>query len=160
VTPEPYVVRKFGLQQILPLVVFGGWIAIIGVLGFDIPPLIVAIAGAYIVVAVVLQIERLRVDERGIRMRPAGRIPWSDVEQVTYRNPHVLSIRLKPGAPLPRGVRGMVDGELTLPARDYELDPARLDRALRSYSEAGGSLSGMPGSGASSSGSSAGGPSG
>jgi hypothetical protein len=160
VTPAPYVVRKVGLQQILPIAVFAGWFALISLAGFDFPPAIVAIAGAYILVATVLTVERLRIDERGIRMRPAGRIPWSDVERVTYRNPHVLSIRLKPGAPLPRGGRRMVDGELTLPARDYELDPARLDRAVRSYSEAGGSFSGMPGSGASSSGMSAGGPSG
>jgi hypothetical protein len=160
VSPEPYVVRKIGLQQLLPIAVFAGWLVLISLAGFEFAPAILAIAGAYILLATVLTVERLRVDEKGIRMRPAGRIPWSDVERVTYRNPHVLSIRLKPGAPLPRGVRGMVDGELTIPARDYELDPARLDRAVRSYSEAGGSLSGMPGSGASSSGMSAGGPSG
>jgi hypothetical protein len=54
----------------------------------------------------------------------------------------------------------MVDGELALPARGFELDPARIDGAVRAYSDAGGSFSGMPGSGASSSGVSAGGPSG
>jgi len=160
VSAEPYVVRKFGLQQILPLVVFAALVTGVTLAGVDLQTGFVAVAGAYIVFATILQIERLRVDDRGIRMRPAGRIPWSDVEQVIYRNPHVLTIRLKDGATLPRGVRGLVDQEITLPARDYELDPARLDRAVRGYSEAGGSLSGMPGSGASSSGRSAGGPSG
>jgi hypothetical protein len=54
----------------------------------------------------------------------------------------------------------MIDGELTLAARGFQLDPARVDQAARAYSEAGGSFSGTPGSGASSSGMSAGGPSG
>ena len=54
----------------------------------------------------------------------------------------------------------MIDGELSLSTRGAEIDSARLDRALRAYSDAGGSFSGTPGSGASSSGMSAGGPSG
>ncbi|MET0751654.1 MAG: hypothetical protein ABWZ43_11380, partial [Solirubrobacterales bacterium] len=50
--------------------------------------------------------------------------------------------------------------EVTLPARGIELDQARLDQAVRAYADAGGSFSGTPGRGASSSGNSAGGPSG
>ena len=107
-----------------------------------------------------LNLERLRVDEKGLRVRPAGRIPWNQIERVTYRGPGAVAVKLKPGSPLPRGVRGMVDGEVTLAARGVELDQARLDQAVRAYADAGGSFSGRPGSGASSSGRSAGGPSG
>jgi hypothetical protein len=113
----------------------------------------------YVLVVSVLNLERLRIDEKGIKLRPA-RVPWSQIERVSYKSPHELVLKLKPGSPLPRGVRGMVDGEVTLPARGFELDQARLDQAVRAYAEAGGSFSGSPGSGASSSGISAGGPSG
>jgi hypothetical protein len=159
VSQEPYVVRKLGLGQLVPIVVFAGWLAFIEILGFDFPAWALVAAGAWILTASVLATERLRIDEKGIRARPAARIPWADVEGVSTRG-NALAVKLKPGASLPRGIRGMVDGELTLPARGFELDPARVDRAVRSYSDAGGSLSGMPGSGASSSGISAGGPSG
>ena len=93
-------------------------------------------------------------------MRPAGRIGWEHIEHVNARDTRTLAVRLKPGAPLPRGIRGMIDGEVTLPARGFELDTARVSQAVRAYSDAGGSFSGRPGNGASSSGMSAGGPSG
>jgi hypothetical protein len=160
VSPEPYVVRKLTAAQVTPLLVFVGWFALLQVIGFGIPPLFIAAAAAYVLAYTAVNLERLRVDERGIRVRPAGRIPWEDIQSVTARGPHEIGVRLKPNAPLPRGVRGMIDGEVTLPVRGFELDQARLDQAVRAYSEAGGSFSGMPGSGASSSGMSAGGPSG
>jgi hypothetical protein len=146
--------------QVTPLLVFVAWFALLQVIGFGIPPLFVAAAAIYVVVYTVVNAERLRVDEQGVRVRPAARIPWEHIQSVTARGPHELGVRLKPGSPLPRGIRGMIDGEVTLPARGFELDQARLDQAVRAYSEAGGSFSGMPGSGASSSGMSAGGPSG
>jgi hypothetical protein len=93
-------------------------------------------------------------------VRPAARIPWEQIDAVSSQGPDTLGVRLKPGAPLPRGIGGMIDGELSLSTRGAEIDGTRLDRALRDYSDAGGSFSGTPGSGASSSGRSAGGPSG
>jgi hypothetical protein len=139
--------------------VFAGWVAILMLTGFDVPTVFLVIVTVYVVVVSAVNLERLRIDEKGIKLRPA-RVPWSQIERVSYNGPHELGLRLKPGSPLPRGVRGMVDGEVTLPARGFELDQARLDEAVRAYSEAGGSFSGRPGSGASSSGISAGGPSG
>jgi Bacterial PH domain len=159
VSPEPYVVRRIGLPQLIPIAVFAGWLALIGVLGFDFPAWVIVAAGAYILVSVALNTERLRIDEKGIRMRPLIRIPWESVEAASA-DPQALRVRLRQGAPLPRGVRGAIDGEIALPARGFELDPARVDAAVRAYSDAGGSSSGTPGRGASSSGSSAGGPSG
>jgi hypothetical protein len=100
------------------------------------------------------------VDEQGIRVRPAARIPWDQIGAAGVQGPDTLGLRLRPGAPLPRGTRGMIDGELVLGTRGAEIDRARLDRAVAAYSDAGGSFSGTPGSGASSSGMSAGGPSG
>jgi hypothetical protein len=160
VSKEPYIVRKLTRAQLVPLLVFVGWVGILILTGFDPPTMFLVIVAIYVVVVTVLNLERLRVDEKGIRVRPAGRIPWNQIERVTYRGPHELGVKLKPGSALPKGVRGMIDGEVTLPARGFELDQARLDHAVRAYSEAGGSFSGMPGSGASSSGMSAGGPSG
>jgi hypothetical protein len=157
VSTEPYVVRKLTSAQVTPLLVFAGWFALLQVIGFDIPPLFIAAAAAYVVISTFLNLERLRVDEQGVRVRPAGRIPWEHIESVRA-GANALHLRLKPGAPLPRGIRGMIDGEVTLPVRGFELDQARLDQAVRAYSEAGGSFSGMPGSGASSSSRSAGGP--
>ena len=159
-SPEPYIVRKLGRAQMVPLLVFVVWVAILMLTGFDIPTVFLVVVTIYVVVASVLNLERLRVDEKGLRVRPAGRIPWNQIERVTYRGPHAVAVKLKPGSPLPRGVRGMVDGEVTLPARGIELDQGRLDQAVRAYADAGGSFSGRPGSGASSSGMSAGGPSG
>ncbi len=156
----PYIVRKLTAAQITPLLVFVAWVGILLLTGFGIPTVFLVIVTIYVVVVSVLNLERLRVDAKGIRVRPAGRIPWSQIERVTYRGPHAVAIKLKPGSPLPRGVRGMIDGEVTLPARGFELDQARLDQAVRAYADAGGSFSGTPGSGASSSGMSAGGPSG
>jgi hypothetical protein len=160
VNAEPYVVRKLIWAQLTPLALGVAWSAFLWATDFDFPTAFLVLLGLYLVLEIVLKLERLRVDEKGIRVRPAGRIPWEQVQSVTYRGPHALAVRLKPGSPLPRGVRGMVDGEVTLPARGFELDQARLDQAVRAYSEAGGSFSGMPGSGASSSSMSAGGPSG
>ena len=157
---EPYIVRKLTAAQLAPLLVFAGWVAILMLTGFDIPTVFLVSVTAYVVVVSALNLERLRIDEKGLRVRPAGRIPWSHIERVTYRGPHAVAVKLKPGSPLPRGVRGMIDGEVTLPARGIELDQARLDQAVRAYADAGGSFSGSPGSGASSSGMSAGGPSG
>jgi hypothetical protein len=159
VSGEPYVVRKLTRAQLVPLLVFVAWVGILALTGFDPPAVFLVIVAVYVIVVTVLNLERLRIDQRGIKLRPA-RVPWDQIERVTYRGPHELGVKLKPGAPLPKGVRGMVDGEVTLRARDFELDQARLDQAVRAYSEAGGSFSGMPGSGASSSGMSAGGPSG
>jgi hypothetical protein len=160
VNSEPYVVHKLTRAQLVPVLVFVGWVGILMLTGFDIPTVFLVIVTLYVVVVSAVNLERLRIDEKGIRVRPSGRIPWEHVESVTYRGPHALSIKLKSGSPLPRGVRGMVDGEVTLPARGFELDQARLDQAVRAYADAGGSFSGRPGSGASSSGISAGGPSG
>jgi hypothetical protein len=160
VSAEPYVVRRLGLAQVIPLVVFVGWLALLQVAGFDFPTGIIVVVAVYVVVSTALTLDRLRIDQKGVRMRPAGRIGWEHIDDVSARDTHTLAIRLTPGAPLPRGVRGMIDGELSLPARGFELDPARVDQAVRGYSEAGGSFSGRPGSGASSSGMSAGGPSG
>ena len=157
---EPYIVRKLTAAQLTPLLVFAGWVAILMLTGFDIPTVFLVGVTAYVVVVSALNLERLRIDEKGLRVRPAGRIPWEHIQSVTYRGPHALAVKLKPGAPLPRGVRGMIDGEVTLPARGFELDQARLDQAVRAYADAGGSFSGSPGNGASSSGISAGGPSG
>jgi hypothetical protein len=160
VSPEPYIVRKLTRAQMVPLLVFVVWVGILMLTGFDIPTVFLVVVTIYVVVVSALNLERLRVDEKGLRVRPAGRIPWSQIERVTYRGPHAVAVKLTPSSPLPRGVRGMVDGEVTLPARGFELDQARLDQAVRAYADAGGSFSGSPGSGASSSGMSAGGPSG
>jgi hypothetical protein len=160
VSREPYIVRKLTRAQMVPLLVFVVWVGILMLTGFDIPTVFLVIVTIYVVVVSALNLERLRIDERGIRVRPAGRIPWEHVQSVTYRGPHALAVKLEPDSPLPKGVRGTVDGEVTLPARGFELDQARLDQAVRAYADAGGSFSGRPGSGASSSGSSAGGPSG
>jgi uncharacterized membrane protein YgcG len=160
VSTEPYIVRKLTRAQIVPVLVFVGWVGILVVTGFDPPTVFLVIVAVYVLVHTVLNLERLRIDEKGVRVRPAGRIPWEHIQTVSYRGPHVVGVRLKPDSPLPKGVRGMIDGEVTLPARGFELDPARLDPAVRAYAEAGGSFSGSPGSGASSSGMSAGGPSG
>jgi len=160
VSSEPYIVRKLTAAQLTPLLVFAGWVAILVSTGFELPTIFLVVAGVYVLVSTVQNVERLRVDEKGVRMRPTRLIEWELIERVSYRGPHELGVKLKPHAPLPRGVRGMIDGELTLPARGFELDPARLDGAVRAYADAGGSFSGSPGSGASSSGMSAGGPSG
>ena len=127
--------------------------------GYDPPTSFLVVVVVYVLVVSVLNLERLRIDEKGIKLRPAS-VPWKQIERVSYKSPHELVLKLKPGSPLPRGVRGVVDGEVTLPARGFELDQARLDQAVRAYADAGGSFSGSPGSGASSSGNSAGGPSG
>jgi hypothetical protein len=160
VSGEPYVVRKLTRAQLVPLAVGVVWCALLWVTRLGFPVAFFIVLAIYLVVEIALKLERLRVDEKGIRVRPAGRIPWDGIEHVSYKGPHELGLKLKPGSPLPRGVQGMIDGEVTLPARGFELDEARLDQAVRAYSEAGGSFSGMPGSGASSSGMSAGGPSG
>ena len=157
---EPYIVRKLTTALLVPLVAGVVWFALLAVLGADFPTVFLVALAVYIVGHTALNLERLRIDEKGVRVRPAGRIPWEHIQSVTYRGPHALAVKLKPDSPLPKGVRGMIDGEVTLPARGFELDQARLDRAVRAYAEAGGSLSGSPGSGASSSGMSAGGPSG
>ena len=157
---EPYVVRKLTTAQLVPLMAGVAWFAFLELVGLDFPTVFLVIVAVYVVAVTALGIERLRVDEKGVRVRPAGRIPWDQIERVTYRSPHELGLTLKPGSRLPKGVRGMIDGQVVLPARGVELDQARLDQAVRAYSEAGGSFSGMPGSGASSSGMSAGGPSG
>jgi hypothetical protein len=160
VSPEPYIVRKLGRREVIGLLVLPAWLGILHLLDLDVPRGFLVAVVVYILALTVLNLERLRVDEKGLRVRPAGRIPWNQIERVTYRGPNAVAVKLKPGSPLPRGVRGMVDGEVTLPARGIELDQARLDDAVRAYSDAGGSFSGSPGSGASSSGMSAGGPSG
>ena len=157
---EPYVIRKLTASLLVPLLVGVAWFAFLELVGFDIPTLFLVAVAVYVLVTTALNLERLRIDEKGVRVRPAGRIPWEHIESVTYRGPHAVGVKLKPNSPLPKGVRGMIDGEVTLPARGFELDQARLDRAVRAYAEAGGSFSGRPGSGASSSGMSAGGPSG
>jgi hypothetical protein len=160
VSREPYVVRRLTAALLVPLLVGVAWFAFLALVGFDIPTLFLVAVAVYVLATTAVNLERLRVDEKGIRVRPAGRIPWNHIESVTYRGPHALAVKLKPDSPLPRGVRGMIEGEVTLPARGLELDEARLDQAVRAYAEAGGSFSGRPGSGASSSGNSAGGPSG
>lgn len=157
---EPYVVRKLTAALLVPLLVGVAWFAFLELVGFDIPTLFLVAVAVYVLVTTAANLERLRIDEKGVRVRPAGRIPWEHIQSVAYRGPHALGVKLKPDSPLPKGVRGMIDGELTLPARGFELDQARLDQAGRAYAEAGGSFSGMPGSGASSSGMSSGGPSG
>ena len=165
-TPEPDVLRKVGLGQILPLVVFAVWIALIELTGLDFPLWVIVAAAAFSLVRLVLDTEHVRVDAEGVRVRPAARIPWEQIDAVSYQGPEALGVRLKPGAPLPRGLRGMIDGELTLRTRGAELDRARLARAVAAYgpqdryADAGGSFSGTPGNGASSSARSAGGPSG
>jgi hypothetical protein len=159
VSGEPYVVRKVGAEQVLPLVVGAGWVALQEVVGLGAPAWFLGALAVYVAVHTVLGVERLRIDEKGVKVRPA-RVPWDQIERLSYKSPHELALKLRPGSPLPRGVRGMIDGEVTLRARGFELDRARLDQAVRTYSEAGGSFSGIPGSGASSSGMSAGGPSG
>jgi hypothetical protein len=158
--PEPYVVRRLGPAQVVPLVFLAAWVAFIEVAGFDFPLLVVVAAAAFVLFRTVTDIERLRVDAEGIRARPVARIPWAQIDAVSYQGPDTLGVRLKPGAPLPRGTQGMIDGALTLRTRGAEIDRARLDGAVAAYSDAGGSFSGIPGSGASSSGISAGGPSG
>lgn len=157
---EPYVVRKLTAALLVPLLVGVAWFAFLELVGFDIPTLFLVAVAVYVLVTTAANLERLRIDAKGVRVRPAGRIPWEHIQSVAYRGPHALGVKLKPDSPLPKGVRGMIDGEVTLPARGFELDQARLDQAVRAYAEAGGSFSGMPGSGASSSGMSAGGPSG
>jgi hypothetical protein len=122
VSREPYIVRKLTRAQMVPVLVFVVWVAILMLTGFDIPTVFLVVVTIYVVVVSALNLERLRVDEKGIRVRPAGRIPWEHVQSVTYRGPHAVALKLKPGSPLPRGVRGMVDGEVTLPARGIELD--------------------------------------
>ena len=159
-TPEPYVVRKLGFAQFTPLVVLAVWLVFVEVAGFDFPRLLIAAVAAWAIFQVARGTERVRVDAEGVRVRPAARIPWTQIDWVHYQGPDTIGLRLKPGAPLPSGIKGMIDGELSLSTRGAEIDRAALDRAVATYSDAGGSFSGMPGSGASSSGISAGGPSG
>jgi hypothetical protein len=137
------------------LLVGVAWFAFLELVGFDIPTLFLVAVAVYVLVTTAANLERLRIDAKGVRVRPAGRIPWEHIQSVAYRGPHALGVKLKPDSPLPKVVRGMIDGEVTLPARGFELD-----QAGRANAEAGGSFSGMPGSGASSSGMSSGGPSG
>ncbi len=82
---EPYVVRRLGLAQVIPLVVFVGWLALLQVAGFDFPTGIIVVVAVYVVVSTALTLDRLRIDEKGVRMRPAGRIGWEHIDHVTAR---------------------------------------------------------------------------
>ena len=154
------MLRKLGPAQFTPLVVLAVWLGFVEVAGFDFPRLLIAVVAAWAIFQVARGTERLRVDADGVRVRPADRIPWAQIDRVHYQGPDTIGLRLKPGASLPSGTRGMIDGELTLSTRGAEIDRAALDRAVAAYADAGGSFSGIPGNGASSSGRSAGGPSG
>ena len=159
-TPEPYLLRKAGLGQILPPVLFAVWIAALEAAGLDFPLWVLVVAATFPLVRLVLDTERLRIDADGVRVRPAARIPWAQIDAVSQQGPDTVGVRLKPGAALPRGTGGMVDGEHALSTRGAEIDRARFDRAVRDYSAAGGSFSGTPGQRRVLLGMSAGGPSG
>ncbi len=85
--PEPYVLRKVGLALFMPLVVFAVWLAVIELVGFDFPLWVIVAAAAFVLFRVALDTERLRVDADGVRVRPAARIPWAQIDAVHYRAP-------------------------------------------------------------------------
>jgi hypothetical protein len=102
VSKEPYVVRKLTVALLVPLLVGVAWFAFLELVGFDIPTLFLVAVAVYVLVTAAANLERLRIDAKGIRVRPAGRVPWQHIQRVTYRGPHALGVKLKPDSPLPK----------------------------------------------------------
>ena len=124
VSAEPYVVRRLGLAQLIPIVVSRpGWRSWRSSASTSRPrssrsPRLHPRQHR-------AQPRRLRIDEKGVRMRPASRIPWEHIQAGRDRarraRPRASASSRAPR--FPRGIRGMIDGELTLPRAACELDP-------------------------------------
>ena len=147
---EPYVVRRLGLAQVIPLVVFVGWLALLQVAGFDFPTGIIVVVAAYVVVSTALTLDRLRIDEKGVRMRPAGRIGWEHIDHVTARGFELDPARVDQAARAYSDAGGSfsgMPGQRRVLLRHVRRRPERLIRRPRASSRprAGGS-SGISGS--------------
>lgn len=83
----------------------------------------------------------LGVTRRGVRLAGGASVPWPSVAAIVVARgrPGWVGVRLRPGAPLPRGVRGIVEDPadpslvaagLRRPIIGWVLDPHRLVRAV------------------------------
>jgi hypothetical protein len=175
---SPYVLRErvWSLWRVawivLLLVLFGG-IAASFAADNEVQPLGLGIVVAFLLALFVLMLPRrqvlLRVGHEGISLkRSTGRlatgarsrhIPWSSVAQVVVADlgdgrPVRVGLRLRPGAPLPWGVRAVIGDpsdrrslqpELAQDVPAAALDRARLAAAVRAFAPPGVELLPEPG---------------
>lgn len=135
-TDRPYVVRRLGASVALNVVALAGFVVLALVL-FDVPRLFVGVA---VVVALVQAWGAslvLRVDQAGVRMGARRFVPWESIEAVVAAEEEV-GVRLRRGAPLPRGVRGVIHdpeglGPVVARAAVPGLDRAALGTAVAAF---------------------------
>ncbi len=111
-------------RLLLPALALGIGLLVVTVLGRGLLFL------TFLVAAVTLRAYRsstvLQVDARGVTLSPAGSrlpsvlVPWPSVHDVVVGAGCRVGVRLRPGAPLPRGVPGLVVD----PARPQAVQPA------------------------------------
>jgi hypothetical protein len=101
----------------------------LAILGFDFPPALIALAGALALFQLWSLSLVLRVDDGGVRMGRAF-VPWGSIDTVVADGEEV-GVRLRHGAQLPDGVRGVIhdpDGTPSVPP-DLRIRVPGLDRA-------------------------------
>jgi len=155
---KPYVVRRPGWTVLAAVAWLAFLAAFIALTDLDPPVWLVALVVLVILVRTWRVTERFRAGPDGIRFplgtrtRPGGGgvafadAPWSSVDEVLVAaplsgGPPEVAVRLRPGAPLPAGVQGIVhtpgapEGPIpdalrhTVPG----LDPVRLREAVAAF---------------------------
>jgi hypothetical protein len=139
---KPYVVRKLRLAPVLQMVVVTAFLflgpRLLGLSGFPVIFVAVFIAtGLWYGWQATLV---LRVDDAGVRLlhrtpqrnrRDVAVIPWTSIHELvlTEDDPPQFAVRLKNGAPLPAGVRGVIhDPDRPTTAPELTVELPRADR--------------------------------
>jgi hypothetical protein len=135
---KPYVIRRLRPSAFVPLL---GSAAIVAfVIAFDFAWWFAAAAAAIALFEAWRATLVLRVDAKGVRIgqRPNRRIPqpfvpWTSIQEValTESDPPEIAVRLKHGAPLPRGVDAAIHdpSQTTVAAPRLRMPVHRADRS-------------------------------
>jgi hypothetical protein len=113
---KPYVVRKLRFGALAPLVAIGVIFVVPALVGLDgFPWVFIAAFVAFALLNAWRATLVLRVDADGVQVqrrdrRDLARVPWPSIHELvlTETDPPEFAIRLKRGAPLPRGVHGVI----------------------------------------------------
>jgi hypothetical protein len=119
-----YVVRRPRPSALVSFLLTAGVLTVF-VTRFDFSRPIFALVLLVALGALYRDTQVLRVDEKGVRMRPAF-VPWSSIDSVVADGEQI-GVRLRRDAPLPEGVRGVIHD----PAGTPQVPPALRRRVRR-----------------------------
>jgi hypothetical protein len=130
----PYVIRRLQARPLLSRLPFVAVFGFVAIVVLDVSVFFLVLAAGVVLYGLWTDSLLLKVDATGVKTR-RYHVPWSSIRELvlTESDPPELAVRLRPGAPLPNGVRAIIHDpsqpDAIAPGLRTQLPAGGVDRA-------------------------------